>query len=112
MAMPAPMRSRRSSDGRARASERARAAVITTTTSTAVFKITEIRPSARNCSQTVSDGGIDELRQEGEEEGGRLGVQRLDHDAVAKGLADAADRRRRDDRLRASRAVLMPSQTR
>ena len=44
-----------------------------------------------------AEAGFDELRQEGEEKGGRLGVQGLDEDAVAKGTAGARAARRRGD---------------
>jgi len=55
---------------------------------------------------------IDELRQEGEEEGRRLGIERLDEDAVAKGapVADARRVRRQDGACLAHRLHPEPDQ--
>ena len=66
------------SAGRAAAPSRMPPAAKATTMSASVLSATDTKPSTTNCSATWPPGRVDELRDEGEEEGCRLRVQRLD----------------------------------
>ena len=84
IAAPDASRRRRMSAGRAAAPSRMPPAAKATTMSASVLSATDRKPSTTNCSATWPRAGSDELRDEGEEEGCRLRVQRLDQHAFAK----------------------------
>ena len=104
MARPAPVCRRRNSRGRARARERARAAMNDHDDVDGGVEGHRNETQDKELEPDRPDGGIDELRQEGEEEGGGLGIERLDHDAVAKGAAPADGAGCRDGNRHAPRA--------